>query len=63
MKTYVYWSKSNNAIEAVVATNRRNADKILLEKLKSQCKIIRDDYVLMTTVNHKENETGGFNMF
>lgn len=62
MKTYLYYSESNKAVEAVVAYNRTQADEILLGILDATCVIIKDDYILMTTISLSFRSTGGFNI-
>ena len=63
MKTYIYYSKSNKAVEAVVAYNRASADEFLLKKLTIMSVVIKDDYSLMATVDcGKEYSTSGFDI-
>lgn len=61
MKTYVYYSATNRAVELIIARSRQDADAYLMQKLEQMQVIVKNDYVLMTTLIHVEGKSTGFN--
>lgn len=59
-KTYIYYSKSNQDVFAVIASDAVSAAQVCMDYCKSTCKIITDDYVLMSVLDNEIGLAGSF---
>lgn len=61
-KTYIYHSKSNDMVVAIIATNRAEADEFLMNRLNNYSVIIKDDFILHMVVGHKIGDSDHFSI-
>jgi hypothetical protein len=59
-KTYIYHSNLNKMVVAIIATNRNEADKFLMERLNNYSVIIKDDFILYMVVNQNIGDSDHF---
>jgi hypothetical protein len=60
MKTFAFYSKSNNDVVIINAYTREEARVVLFDDLRHRSIIIQDDYVLMTVLTCRAGAVTGF---
>jgi len=61
-KAYVYHSKTNKSVEVIMAESRPEVDDILISSLTSRQIIVKDDYILKSTIATFKGAKGGFDL-
>lgn len=51
MKTFIFYSPLNKEVIAIVANSGKEASVLLIKEIEN--KIIKDDYLLITSCDHK----------
>jgi len=60
MKTFMFYSPSNKEVIAIVANTSQEASILLIKEVENQ--IIKDDYYLATSCEHKYKAVAAINL-